>query len=347
METNTRNSPVVVMVAAFELRQTKTQTNFGSFRLSLGQDGEFAQVDGVKWDIDRAVAAGQRLPTPGDVLELIDFQVSDYQGRQQYKLGRYRIIEGPERAALLDLFSQPEKIDRTFYTERLEWMIEQTDINRVSGILLREIFDRAGFREAFFRAPAAKVHHQNYPGGLLEHTLNVTSLALALADTYGADGRPGLTFNRARLPIDRGVLIAAGLLHDIGKIQTYQYTPLPDTTDANVWEGHLVIGYATVREQARPYLDNPPYPGAIDEINKLLHCILAHHGTLEFGSPVTPACAEAFLLAQADMTDARMADIAEAGLEARQRNPDARWLGRQFHFPAGVFIADWPAPGKG
>ena len=176
--------------------------------------------------------------------------------------------------------------------------------------------------------------------------MNVTSLALALADAYGADGRPGLTFNRAKLPIDRGLLIAAGLLHDIGKIETYQFTPLPDTTDANIWQGHLVIGYATVREQARPYLDNPPYPGAIDEIYKLLHCILAHHGTLEFGSPVTPACAEAFLLAQADMTDARMADIAEAGLECRSRNPDARWLGRQFHFPAGVFIADWPVPGK-
>jgi 3'-5' exoribonuclease len=123
------------------------------------------------------------------------------------------------------------------------------------------------------------------------------------------------------LPIDRTLLIAAGLLHDIGKIDTYTMTPLPDITDAHRFEGHLAISYAIVRELARPLRENPPYPGAVDEIDKLMNCILSHHGHLEFGSPVLPACIEAFLLSQADLTDARVASIVSGAAEALRRDP--------------------------
>jgi hypothetical protein len=80
----------------------------------------------------------------------------------------------------------------------------------------------------------------------------------------------------------------------------------------------------------------------VDELNKLLHCILSHHGQLEYGSPVTPVCVEAFLLAQADMTDARLAEIASAGFESLARDAGARWARDPFHFKNGIFVGDWP-----
>jgi 3'-5' exoribonuclease len=201
------------------------------------------------------------------------------------------------------------------------------------------IYDRAGFREAFYKAPAARDHHQAYPGGLLEHTVNVATVALAMADAYARPSAPGLTFNSDLIHVDRQVLIAAALLHDVGKVETYCFSPLPEVTEAQRWEGHLVISYAWVREAAAPLLAE--MPESADEINKLLHCILAHHGQLEYGSPTVPACAEAFLLSQADMTDARLAEIAESGAEALARDSQARWLPRNNHFPGGVFIGGW------
>jgi 3'-5' exoribonuclease len=208
--------------------------------------------------------------------------------------------------------------------------------------VLLQVFDRPSFREAFCAAPAATSHHQNYAGGLLEHTLNVTGLALALADAY-APGPGGLTVNSMRLQVDRTLLISAGLLHDIGKIDAYAMTPLPDITDAHRFEGHLAISYGIVRELARPLRENPPYPGAVDEIDKLMNCILSHHGHLEFGSPVLPACIEAFLLSQADLTDARVASIVSGAAEALRRDAATRWV-RQPHFPGGIFVGDWPRP---
>ena len=335
----------IVMVRDFEIRQTRKQDHFGALKLNLGRQGDFAQIDGKIWGLDPMMAQGARLPAPGDLLE-INYKADEYQGRPQWIIKGFRVLDEEDRQAKLESFSPPERIDTAFYRGRLDELIGQIPAERVCGLVVREIFDRAGFREAFYNSPAAYIHHQNYPGGLLEHTVNVTSLALALADCYAAADHPGLTFNAIPLPIDRPVLAAAGLLHDVGKVQTYRFDPLPSTTDAHSWEGHLAISYAVVRSQAAPLMENPPYAGALDETNKLLHCILSHHGTLEYGSPVTPACAEALLLAQADMTDARLADIAQLGAETLGRNPDTRWLVRSNQFPNGVFIGDWPRPAK-
>jgi 3'-5' exoribonuclease len=336
----------VVMVRSVEVRPTRKGGRFASLRLNLGREGDFSEVEAKIWGVDAALEAGVALPAEGDLIE-VDYKADEYQGRPQWIVQSYRAIEGDARTALLDLFSPPQRIDRDYYVKRLDALIGQIDPERACGQVLCAIYDDAGFREAFYHAPAAKVHHQNYPGGLLEHTVNVTTLALALADAYAPPpAGTGLSFNRFRVPIDRQVLLAAGLLHDIGKIQTYRFSPLADVTETNAWEGHLVISYETVKSHARPMLEQPPYPGAADELNKLLHCILAHHGTLEYGSPVPPSCVEAFLLSQADMTDARVADIVEAAREGLGNAPATRWLGRQFHFPGGVFVGDWPRAEK-
>lgn len=329
----------IVMVRSFEVRKTKNQDSYGSLRVVQGREGNFQELDAKIWGLDNR-PKGSALPAAGDLIEA-HYQADDYQGRPQWIIKDFRVLDADERRRMLASFVPPDRIDRAFYRKRLDDLIERIPMERPCGQIVREIYDNAAFREAFYVAPAARDHHQNYPGGLLEHTVNVTSVALCMADVYGRPDSKGLTFNQACLPIDREVLIAAGLLHDIGKVQTYRLEPLPELTEANFWEGHLVLSYVTVRRLVEPMLETAS-PAERDEMLKLLHCILAHHGQLEYGSPVAPACAEAFLLAQADMTDARLAEIASAGFEALGRDPQSRWLKQQFHFRGGIFVGDWP-----
>lgn len=328
----------VALVQRCDVRKTRNGENFATLTLNLGRPQDFLTVDAKIWQSDRFTNNGRELPRPGALVKTAH-RVDEYKGAPQWVIEDFEVLEGTHREKALPDFVPDVTIDRQFYIARLEALLEEVDIQKVSARVLMEIFDRADFRESFYKAPAAKSHHQNYEGGLLEHTLNVTGLALALADAY-APGPGGLTVNSLALPVDRTLLISAGLLHDIGKISTYSLDMVVDVTDANAFEGHLPISYAIVRQVAWPLRQEPPYAGAADEIDKLLNCILSHHGRLEFGSPVHPACIEAFLLSQADVTDARIASILSEGTELLQRDPNARWL-RHFHFPGGMFVGDW------
>jgi 3'-5' exoribonuclease len=130
----------------------------------------------------------------------------------------------------------------------------------------------------FRTAPAAKMYHQAFTGGLLEHALSVAQAVSAASNFF-----PG---------IDRDVAVAGALLHDIGKTEAYNDDPLAiDLTNAGRLEGEIPLGYYKVRR-------------AIEEIEgfdaataqHLLHIILSHHGSLEHGSPVVPATREATLV---------------------------------------------------
>jgi 3'-5' exoribonuclease len=334
----------IVLVQRLDVRKTRKGDDFATLMLNLGRPDGFATIEGKIWQYDRFVDAGGPLPTEGAALE-VTYRPDEYQGRPQWTIQRFRVLEGSERAKALEEFVPPTKIDEAFYQRRLEELMEQTDSERVSAKVLSDIFDRAEFRAEFFHSPAAISRHQHYPGGLLEHTLNVTTLALALADAYAGENREGLTLDREKLTVDRTLLISAGLLHDIGKLETYKLSPLSEGTDANRFEGHLSISYARVREVAWGYREKAPYEDAADEIDKLLNCILSHHGQLEYGSPVLPCCVEAFILSQADLTDARLAMIVNEGNRALRQNRGLRWI-RPPHFGHGLFVGDWPDPPK-
>lgn len=339
---NDSTSKSTVLVQKFEIRKSRKQENYGALSVNLGKGGRFAKIDAKIWQLDRFQAAGRPMPVQGKVIEAT-YRADEYKGMPQWTIEEYRILDGEEQTRALENFVSEPRIDAEYYRNRLEQLLGEADPRRVSAQILAEIFDRAEFRESFYQAPAAVMHHQNYRGGLLEHTINVTSLALVLADAYAAADKPVLTINSERLPVDRTLLISAGLLHDIGKLETYRLSPLSEATDQHVFEGHLSISYSIVRDVAQPLRESPPYPGAADEIDKLLNCILSHHGQLEFGSPVLPACIEALLLAQADIVDARLASILTEGNELLRQNPTARWL-RHYHFPQGIFVGDWPKP---
>ena len=137
-------------------------------------------------------------------------------------------------------------------------------------------------------APAAKGFHHAYVGGLLEHMLSMARLAALLAEHY-----PG---------VDRELLVAATLLHDLGKLKELKSPDVAiDYTDAGRLLGHISITFAMVTEAARLQKDFPE-----ELLLSLQHCILSHHGRLEFGSPVLPMTVEAFLLSMIDDLDAKM-----------------------------------------
>jgi 3'-5' exoribonuclease len=155
--------------------------------------------------------------------------------------------------------------------------------------LLDSFFADGSETWARFRdAPAAKVYHQAYRHGLLEHTLSVAQAVSAASNFF-----PG---------IDRDVAVTGALLHDIGKTEAYNDDPLAiDLTDAGRLQGEIPLGYYLVRRQIE---DIPGFDPVLGQA--VLHIILSHHGSLEHGSPVVPATREAVLVHMIDNLGGRL-----------------------------------------
>ena len=164
--------------------------------------------------------------------------------------------------------------------------------------------DEDFIRRFKFQSAAKTVHH-GFVGGLLEHTLSVTKMCDYFADNYPI--------------LNRDLLLTAAIFHDIGKTEELSAVPENDYTDAGQLLGHIMIGAEMVGERIRQIPDFPVKLG-----NELKHCILAHHGELEYGSPKKPALAEALALNFADNADAKLETITEL-LHAAGDNKE--WLG--------------------
>ena len=161
---------------------------------------------------------------------------------------------------------------------------------------------------------AAKSVHHGFVGGLLEHTLGVTRLCSIYSKAY--------TF------LNHDLLIAAALFHDIGKIRELSQFPQNDYTEDGQLIGHIIIGYQMVHEKIAE-IDGFPQVLA----RELEHCILSHHGELEYGSPKKPAIAEALALNLADNTDAKMETMREI-LDNTTVKGD--WLGYNKFFESNI-----------
>ena len=152
--------------------------------------------------------------------------------------------------------------------------------------------------ERWKRAPAAVRHHHAYTGGLLEHTLGVVGLAVSLGEHFPA--------------LDRDLLLAGAVLHDIGKTEAYTATGLPDMTDQGRLLGHVYPGIRIV-EGILARL--PDFPAELRM--RLLHLIGSHHGERQFGVLEVPKTPEAILLHHADNLDAKMNAVLAACEQAR------------------------------
>ncbi len=168
---------------------------------------------------------------------------------------------------------------------------------------------------AFKKHSAAKAVHHGFIGGLLEHSLSVTKNCAYFAERYPL--------------LNRDLLLAAAMLHDVGKTKELSVFPINDYTDEGNLLGHIVMGSEMVSEYVR---EIPDFPEALK--NELKHCILAHHGELEYGSPKKPALMEAMALSFADNLDAKMETYKE--LLDKPRDTNDEWLGFQRLFDSNV-----------
>lgn len=169
------------------------------------------------------------------------------------------------------------------------------------------------FVKAFKQSSAAKTVHHGFVGGLLQHTLAVTRLCDYYCTQYPV--------------LKRDLLLAAAICHDIGKTKELSLFPENDYTDDGQFLGHIVIGSEMVGEKIRAI---PEFPKVL--ANELKHCILAHHGELEFGSPKKPAIIEAVALTFADNTDAKM----QTFTELLESSAETGWLGYNRLFESNV-----------
>lgn len=243
-----------------------------------------------------------------DDFEIMDYiavvgDVSSFQGMLQINMKRvHKVREGEYDPANYLPVSEYDIED--MYRQLLTFVdgIKNPYLSKVARHFFVEDTD---FVKRFKFSSAAKSVHHGFVGGLLEHTLSVTKLCQFYVKQYPI--------------LNADLLYTAALCHDIGKVYELSAFPANDYTDDGQLLGHIVMGCEMVGEQIRAIDGFPKKLG-----NELKHCILAHHGELEFGSPKKPALVEAMALNFADNTDAKMETMKEIFRAAGDQND---WLG--------------------
>ena len=240
-----------------------------------------------------------------DMLDYIDVvgDVTSFQGALQVSIKRVRKAREGEYIEEDYLPVSERNIDE-MYEELL------TYVHKIENPYLKQLTDsyfveNEAFIKAFKGHSAAKSVHHGFVGGLLEHTLNVTKLCYYYVKQYPF--------------LNKDLLLCAALFHDVGKMKEISRFPENDYTDDGQLLGHIIIGSQMVKER----IDTMPgFPKKLE--SELIHCILAHHGELEYGSPKKPALIEAMALNLADNADAKMETMTEI---LRGAGDNMGWLG--------------------
>jgi 3'-5' exoribonuclease len=229
--------------------------------------------------------------------------ITSFQGNLQMSIKRLRKVNEGEYDPKDYLPVSKKDIDG-MYAELLG--IIGTVKNPYLSRLLHNFFDDEAFAARFKFHSAAKSVHHGFVGGLLEHTLSVTKNCDYFSQNYPF--------------LNRDLLLTAAMFHDVGKLRELSVFPENDYTDEGQLLGHIMIGAEWVGEEIRK-IDGFPVVLA----NELKHCILAHHGELEFGSPKKPALVEALALSFADNVDAKMETFRELLAGVPEKNLE--WQG--------------------
>lgn len=238
---------------------------------------------------------------PLDYVEVTG-RVSVYNGNLQFTIERARKCDEGEYDPR-DYMPSTKKDVEQMYQELTQIIgtLKNTYLKKLAESYFVEDTD---FIKSFKMKSAAKSIHHGFMGGLLEHTLSVTKLCGMFASHYPI--------------LNRDLLLTAAMFHDIGKIWELSSFPANDYTDEGQLLGHIVIGTEMVHERVK---EISGFPAKLEA--ELKHCILAHHGELEYGSPKKPALVEAIALSYADVLDARM----QTCTELFESTENSGWLG--------------------
>ena len=266
-----------------QIQLTKTGKEYGNLIL---QD-KTGTIEAKIWD----------LSSPGvgefDAMDYVHIEadVTLFQNANQLNVRRIRTAREGEYVEADYLPVSKKEIGKMY--EELLGFVRSVKNPWLNQLLSGYFVEDKEFAKAFQFHSAAKTVHHGFVGGLLEHTLSVVKLCDYYAGYYKT--------------LNRDLLLTAAMFHDIGKMQELSRFPENDYTDDGQLLGHIMIGTEMISERIRQIPDFPPRLAS-----ELKHCILAHHGELEYGSPKKPALLEALALNFADNTDAKMETMIEA-----------------------------------
>lgn len=288
-----------MMVSDIYLCKNKVvaKTKMGKTYYSLLLQDKTGTLDSKIWELSNGIENFDQM----DYVK-VEGQVTSFQGSLQLNVKRLRkASEGQYDPA--DYIPCTDKNIDEMFKEVIKM------INGISNTylkqLLQAVFGDKEFAARFKVHSAAKRVHHGFMGGLLEHTLAVAKLC---------------EFYCIQYPIlNKDLLITSALCHDIGKVNELSSFPENDYTDEGQLVGHIVMGTIMLDEKMKQI---PGFP--VKLANEVKHCILAHHGELEFGSPKKPSLIEAVALTHADNTDAKIQTFKEALLEEKENQ---EWLG--------------------
>jgi 3'-5' exoribonuclease len=295
----------------------------GSAYVRMKLQDRTGAVEAIRW---RASDFEQQAARTSDYLRITG-RVDTYQGRLQVTLDHLvPVTEGVDPRDFLPVAPRPvEEMGRELGSH----------IRRVRNTRVRQLLEMAtGDTEVgrmFREAPAAVRVHHAYLGGLLEHTLSVVKMAEAVASHYG--------------DLNRDLLIAGAVLHDIGKTREYVWSRRIAHSDAGLLVGHIPQGVLIAKE----LMD--AIPGFEEDWRMLLtHIIVSHHGSLEYGSPRVPMFPEAVAIHYIEDLDSKMhlmrreMAISAARGEAGRWTAHVKWLDRALFL--GVPPEDWDEDGS-
>ena len=271
LKPGTRVRDAVYLLAEKQVRMAKNGSQFLSARL---RDAT-GEIEARFWDLPPGVAdtleAGQGVRISGEV--------TAFQGRPQLRLDAI----APHVIQARDFFPS-STLPLPALQARLEELVRSVADHWLRSLLERVLLE-PDFLPRFVEAPAAREYHHAWLGGLVEHTLGVAALADAVAPLY-----PG---------VPRDLVVAGALLHDVGKVEAYEWEAAFRRSDEGRLLDHIYLG---ARRVERAIEELPGFPPELRY--RILHAILSHHGSMEAGSPVLPQTLEAVALHLLDMLDA-------------------------------------------
>ena len=218
--------------------------------------------------------------TTGKVVRVVGDAIK-YNDNVQLKINRIEVISDKESEQVKYLKSAPvsSKDMEAFFRQTIS-QIENSEIKIIVETLINEQIEK------FMIYPAASKNHHEYVSGLAYHTMSMLKLGLSICELYPS--------------LNRDLIIAGVMLHDLGKTIELSGPIVPEYTLEGKLLGHISIAQSMIEVAAKNL-------NITSEIPVLLkHMVLSHHGKLEYGSPVLPLIKEAEILSLIDNIDARM-----------------------------------------
>ncbi len=285
-------------------------TKGGSPYMRLKLTDRTGTVEAVKWDADESelssVDNGQFVHIWG--------VVGSYKESLQVKIDSLRLHT--DKVDPADYLPQTER-DTHEMLSALRSIVATVEHPQLKA-LLDYFFTDNKFVSKFSTAPAAQKIHHGYIGGLLEHTLSVAQLC-----SFAAEHFPG---------VDRSLLITGAILHDVGKIEEFNWDAIIKYADNGHLIGHVVGGAAMVDKAISTIDDFDPLLRQV-----VLHIILSHHGQKEYGAPKRPKVLEAIIIHFLEDLDAKVNIFQRVVNSETSKRSSSIWTERDWVFDRPLF----------